>query len=121
MAQSKTNDNRVLKDNVKTEPLVVKTVSVAPSNAFAFVATAYSLQGKTASGERVRRGIIAADTRILPIGTVVQIYGMGTFVVKDTGGGIKGNRIDIYMPSVSDARKFGRRTIQLRIISKPKK
>ena len=98
MAQSKTNDNRV-KDSVKTTPLVVKTVSVRSTSSIKFVATAYSLRGKMANGQNVHSGAIAADPRILPIGSVVVIDGMGTFVVKDTGGAIKGNRIDIWMPN----------------------
>ena len=81
-----------------------------------FKASAYSLRGRTASGEYVRQGIIAADPRVLPIGTRVYIEGMGTFVVKDTGGAIKNNRIDIWMPSTANAIKFGRRTVQLTVL-----
>lgn len=117
LAQSKTNDSKSSRQ-AKTEPLVVKTASVVSASYRTFVATAYSLRGRTASGEQVRRGIIAADRRILPLGTVVHIEGMGTFVVKDTGGAIKGNRIDIWMPN--GAMKFGRRRVQLRVISKPR-
>jgi 3D (Asp-Asp-Asp) domain-containing protein len=115
LAQSKTSDSR----NAKTKPLVVKTVSVRSTNSLSFVATAYSLRGKMANGQNVHNGAIAADPRILPIGTVVAIDGMGTFVVKDTGGAIKGNKIDIWMPNRSNAIKFGRRNVILKIISKP--
>ena len=111
MAQSKANDNR----NVKTKPLVVKTSSVESTAYRPFVATAYSLRGKMANGQTVHSGAIAADPRILPIGTIVHIEGMGTFTVKDTGGAIKGSRIDVWMSG--GAMKFGRRTVKLRIIS----
>ena len=80
-----------------------------------FVATAYSLRGKTASGQPVRHGIIAADPRVLKLGTKVHIEGMGNYIVKDTGGAIKGNRIDIWMPSKAQAMKFGRRHVKLKI------
>lgn len=116
MAQSKTNDSEA-----KTKPLVVKTVDVRPTSSLKFIATAYCQKGRMANGQVVHSGAIAADTRILPIGTVVLIDGMGTFIVKDTGGAVKGNRIDIYMPNRRDAIKFGRRTVVLKIISKPKK
>ena len=53
--------------------------------------------GITASGRKVSEGMIAADTSVLPFGTKVWIEGLGVFVVEDTGGDIKGNRIDIYM------------------------
>ena len=102
-------------------PRVVRTASSAPVGSTQFTATAYSLRGRTASGEYVREGIIAADPRVLPIGTKVHIHGMGYFVVKDTGGAIKGNKIDIWMPSTRDALKFGRRKVHLTVIEKPSK
>lgn len=116
MAQSKANDSEA-----KTKPLVVKTVDVRPTSSLKFVATAYSLRGRMANGQTVHSGAIAADHRILPLGTVVIIDGMGTFIVKDSGGAIKGNRIDIWMSSAAQARKFGRRTVVLKILSKPKR
>lgn len=117
-AQSGASDSGIERE-AKTKPLVVKTASVESASYRTFTATAYSLRGRTASGERVRSGIIAADPRVLPLGTVVHIQGMGTFVVKDTGGAIKGNKIDIWMPS--GAMKFGRRKVQLRVVSKPRR
>jgi len=114
MAQTVLNDSR----NAKTEPLVVKTASVESSYK-SFVATAYSLRGRMANGQNVHLGAIAADPRVLPLGTVVFIEGLGTYTVKDTGGAIKGNRIDIWMPT--KAMTFGRRTVKLKIVSKPVK
>ncbi len=115
MAQTRLNDSR----NAKTEPLIVKTASVISSNYMSFNATAYSLRGRMANGQTVHSGAIAADPRVLPLGTVVHIEGLGTYTVKDTGGAIKGNRIDIWMPN--NAMKFGRRNVRLRVISKPVK
>ena len=75
--------------------------------------TMYCLKGTTRSGLQTRPGIIAADPRVLPIGTTVDLYvGLkyyGRFLVDDTGGVIKGAIIDIWTPSCADARKFGRR------------
>lgn len=82
----------------------------------AFSATAYCLQGKTAMGHGVRRGIIAADPRVLKLGSRVTISAgpwSGTYLVSDTGGAIKGKKIDIWVPGCSEARKFGRRTVQV--------
>lgn len=92
---------------------VVKTVSSKMVGARTFIATAYSLRGKTASGEMVRSGIVAADPRVFPIGSVIYIEGMGTFVVKDTGANIKGNRLDIWMSSSQLALRFGRKSVQV--------
>ena len=89
-----------------------------------FQATAYSLKGRTASGEYVRPGIIAADPRVLPLGTVVQIKAgryTGTYTVKDTGGRIKGRKIDIYIPSYKEAKAFGKRKIKIKVIDKSRR
>lgn len=67
-----------------------------------------------ANGQRVHSGAIAADPRVLPIGSKVHIEGMGNFTVKDTGGAIRGRRIDIWMPSKSAAMRFGRRQVLLK-------
>lgn len=74
--------------------------------------------GITANGNKVRKGIVAADTSILPFGTKVYIEGLGVFVVDDTGGDIKGNRIDIYMEDMSAAINFGRQYRKLIILDK---
>jgi len=88
----------------------------------AFVATAYSLRGKTASGRMVSRGLIAADPRLLPLGSRVRLdhpgYS-GEYLVADTGGMIRGRRIDIWTPSSREAMRFGRRTVKLTVLSYP--
>src|SRR5690606_5056518 len=64
--------------------------------------------GITASGAHVQSGVtIAADPRVIPMGSKVYIENVGTRVVQDTGGAIKGNRIDVYIPNLSQARQFG--------------
>jgi len=83
-------------------------------------ATAYCLSGKTTSGERPRAGTVAADPRVLPIGTVLRIHPhRGLYTVLDTGSGLKGHKLDIYMPSCRKARAFGRRTVRVEIVSGP--
>ena len=86
-----------------------------------FHATAYCLKGRTASGQYTRRGVIAADPRVLPIGTVVQIHAgryTGTYTVLDTGGRIKGRKIDVYVPTYAEARRFGRQRIQIKVLGR---
>lgn len=111
------DNNLVPADDSK---LVNKTASVKSTGAGAsrgsFSATAYCLRGRTAMGHGVRRGLIAADPRVLRLGSRVVLNGggySGTYLVSDTGGKIKGKRIDIWMPSCSEARRFGRRTVQV--------
>jgi len=86
-----------------------------------FTATAYSLRGRTASGKPVRRGLIAADRRVLPIGTRVRLDAgsySGEYLVADTGGAVRGRKIDIWMPSTGEAVRFGRRTVKLTVLTR---
>lgn len=90
-----------------------------PTTLHNFVATAYCVKGQTASGLKVRSGIIAADPRVLPIGSIVRIVAgdqSGIYSVLDTGPLVTGRRVDIFMPEFSDAKKFGRRKIQIQVI-----
>jgi 3D (Asp-Asp-Asp) domain-containing protein len=71
---------------------------------------------KTSSGKRVRRGIIAADIRYYPYGTVMIVPGYGKGVVEDTGGAVKGpNRLDVYFTTRQQAIQWGRRTLEVRV------
>ena len=89
--------------------------------AVTYTATAYSLRGRTASGSYVRRGIIAADRRVLPLGTRVRLEAgsySGEYVVADTGGAVRGRKIDIWMPHTSEAMRFGRRPVRLTVLTR---
>lgn len=87
-----------------------------------FRATAYALKGRTRSGVWTKQGVIAADPRVLPLGTLVQVNAgqySGVYTVHDTGGAIKGNRVDVWMPTTKEARRFGRRNIKLVVLRYP--
>ena len=89
------------------------------SESRSFRATAYCLQGRTATGGGVRRGIVAADPRILPLGTRIQVSAgsySGTYTVADTGGAIRGKILDIWVPTCSEAVRFGRKTISVSVV-----
>lgn len=85
-----------------------------------YVATAYSLRGRTASGQYVSRGLIAADPRVLPLGTRVRIDAgslSGEYLVADTGGAVKGRHVDIWTPTSREAMQFGKRSVKLTVLS----
>jgi 3D (Asp-Asp-Asp) domain-containing protein len=87
----------------------------------AFRATAYCLKGRTAVGGSVRRGIVAADPRILPLGTRIQMTAgsyTGTYVVADTGGAVRGRILDVWVPTCSEAMRFGRRSVTVSIVGR---
>ncbi len=97
---------------------VVKEPHVAPP--ISYVATAYSLRGRTASGRPVSKGLIAADPRVLPLGSRVRLEAgaySGEYLVADTGGAVRGRRIDIWTPTSREAMRFGRRTVKLTVLS----
>jgi 3D (Asp-Asp-Asp) domain-containing protein len=93
--------------------------SVVLGPAQGFTATAYALPGRTASGQTVRRGLIAAD-KSLPLGTRVRLDAgrySGEYVVADRGSRVRGRIIDIWVPSNSEAIRFGRRPVKLTVLS----
>ena len=84
-------------------------------------ATAYSsqqpgLSNYTASGTICRRGVIATDPSVIPLGTKVYIPGYGYAVAEDTGGAIIGNKIDVAFDTVAECYEFGRQFIDIYII-----
>lgn len=60
--------------------------------------------------------IIAVDPKIIPLYSIIEIEGLGAFIALDTGGLIKGNRIDILFNSKSEATEFGKQIMKVRII-----
>ena len=85
-------------------------------------ATAYSWgcgngDGYTATMTPVREGVIAVDPEVIPLGTQVEIVGLGMFSAEDRGGLIKGNRVDIFMPSRGEALEYGRQMVEVRVIA----
>ncbi|GAE03243.1 TPA: hypothetical protein PTV43_000884 [Clostridium botulinum] len=84
-------------------------------------ATAYAGDGITASGNGTSRNpngysTIAVDPRVISIGTRVYVEGYGYAIAHDTGGAIKGNRIDLFMNSEAECNSWGRRTVKVYVI-----
>lgn len=76
--------------------------------------SAYCLTGKTARGGFTRAGIVAADRSVFPLGSYIELWVgdkySGRYLVDDTGGAIRGRRIDLWMADCDRARTFGRRS-----------
>jgi 3D (Asp-Asp-Asp) domain-containing protein len=93
----------------------------AARNRMAFQATAYSIEGRTASGVRSREGIVAADPAILPLGTRIRVHGAGEYsgeyVVRDTGPAVKGHEIDVYLANDREAKRFGRKPVEVEVLA----
>jgi 3D (Asp-Asp-Asp) domain-containing protein len=98
------------------KPVILETIAVP---ARAYMATAYSLRGRTASGRPASRGLIAADPSVLPLGTRVRLEAgswSGEYVVADTGGAVRGRKIDIWTPTSREAMQFGKRIVRLTVL-----
>lgn len=78
-------------------------------------AVAYHLPGRTALGISVRRGVVAVDPTLIPLGTRLHVPGYGKSIAADVGTAIKGRIIDLWMPTNAAARKWGRRTVTITV------
>jgi len=87
-----------------------------------FTATAFSIEGRTKSGRETRPGIVAADPKVLPIGSRIRVSGAGQYsgeyTVTDTGRAIRGHEIDIFIADGAAAKRFGRRTVEVEVLKR---
>ncbi|MEH6917154.1 LysM peptidoglycan-binding domain-containing protein [Priestia megaterium] len=88
--------------------------------ATAYTAYCAGCSGITATGIDLRsnpnRKVIAVDPRVIPLGSRVYVEGYGEAIAGDTGGAIKGTRVDLFMASQSSALNWGRKTVKLQIL-----
>lgn len=75
--------------------------------------TGYALPGRTATGIPVGWGVVAVDPAVIPLGTRMTIPGYGEGVAADTGSAVRGATIDLWFPSLAQARAWGRRTVTI--------
>lgn len=71
--------------------------------------------GITYDGTRVKRGVIAADLKLFPLGTRFEVPGYGYGIVRDRGSHIIGKHIDLYFETHSRALKWGRRVLKVKV------
>ncbi|MDQ0204801.1 G5 domain-containing protein [Pectinatus haikarae] len=90
-------------------------VAMIHVQASAYLPTDGSGSGYTATGMPARRGVVAVDPNVIPLGTRLYIPGYGEAVAADTGG-FSGNMIDICMESYTEAINWGRRNINIYIL-----
>ena len=122
--------SEITKDPVKEVVEVgTKKGTVAPNGKNAkrvivMQATAYdpTAGSKTAMGTRARVGAVAVDPKVIPLGSKLYIESMDGFAsygyatAEDTGGAIKGNRIDLFYNSNAEANRFGRRNVKVYVL-----
>ncbi|KZE36128.1 hypothetical protein AV656_15615 [Bhargavaea cecembensis] len=88
--------------------------------ATAYTASCNGCSGITATGINLKANpgakVIAVDPSVIPLGSKVWVEGYGTAVAGDTGGAIKGNKIDIFVPTKDQAYSFGRKKVKIKIL-----
>jgi uncharacterized protein YabE (DUF348 family) len=89
------------------------------------VATAYAphhgrgVDGVTATGVPARKGVVAVDPKVIPLGSVLYVEGYGVAVAADTGGAIRGLRVDVCFDTPQEAYRWGRRVVRVYVLQKP--
>lgn len=131
--KQKKQEELVVSEKPSKEPVAVKTsVEVVGERSLTVEATKYSAldgaqSGITATGIDVRSTstyegmiIVAVDPNVIPLWSIIDIEGYGRAIALDTGGAIKGNKIDILTSDVQDAMNFGRQSINITIVREGK-
>lgn len=120
-----TKKDKVVAVGTKDLALQVSRGAEETGKEFYVTATAYTAycngcSGRTATGLNLRANpnmkVIAVDPRVIPLGTKVYVEGYGYAVAADTGGAIKGNIIDLLMPSKAEAYRWGRKKVKIKIL-----
>ena len=104
---------------------VSRSTSTNDVKEFTVSATAYTAycngcSGITKTGINLRENsdlkVIAVDPNVIKLGTKVHVEGYGYAIAGDTGGAIKGNKIDVFIPTKSEAYKWGRKKVKITIM-----
>jgi uncharacterized protein YabE (DUF348 family) len=89
-------------------------------NSTAYTASCNGCSGYTATGINLHQNpnikIIAVDPSVIPLGTKVYVEGYGYAIAADTGSAIKGHKIDVFFATKSEAYRWGRRTVKIKIL-----
>ncbi|MFS0656209.1 LysM peptidoglycan-binding domain-containing protein [Bacillus sp. 179-C3.3 HS] len=89
--------------------------------ATAYTANDGGISGITATGVNLNKNphakVIAVDPNVIPLGSKVYVEGYGEAIAADTGGAIKGNKIDVHLPSKSQAKNWGVKSVKVKVLN----
>ncbi|MEO4054422.1 3D domain-containing protein [Solibacillus sp. CAU 1738] len=124
---------KIVASTIYSPPAIVESteeIEPAPSDeesiemvvtATAYTAYCTGCSGTTAYGIDLRANpnqkVIAVDPRVIPLGTRVWVEGYGEAIAGDTGGAIKGNKIDVFIPSHDNAMAWGVKTVKIKVLN----
>lgn len=104
-----------------SKPKEQASSKVIKMEATAYTASCKGCSGITATGINLIKNpnlkVISVDPSVIPLGSKVYVEGYGKAIAGDTGGGIKGNRIDVFIPNKQDAINFGRKQVNVTILN----
>lgn len=107
------------KASVRKASLSSKDYKTITVKATAYTASCKGCSGVTAIGLNLKKNpnvkAISVDPKVIPLGTKVHVEGYGQAIAADTGSAIKGNKIDVFMPSKSKALNWGVKTVKIKI------
>ena len=116
-SKSKTNEQNISLNSGKEPNTGVEMIV----SATAYTAYCEGCSGTTAIGIDLRANpnqkVVAVDPSIIPLGSRVWVEGYGEAIAGDTGGAIKGNKIDVFIPSHEQAMQWGRKNVKIRILN----
>ena len=99
----------------------VKVIKVITVNASAYTLNFSRCTGITATGINLKKNpnqkVISVDPKVIKLGSKVYVPGYGYAIAGDTGGAIKGNKIDVFIPSQKAALLWGRKNIKIQILN----
>lgn len=109
-SQTKT-PSRATSDEVKTEFMATAT---------AYTANCNGCSGITKTGIDLKKNaqlkVIAVDPEVIPLGTKVHVEGYGYAIAGDIGSAIKGNKIDVFIPTTKEAYNWGRKSVKVKVL-----
>ncbi|BAL81901.1 hypothetical protein SELR_01930 [Selenomonas ruminantium subsp. lactilytica TAM6421] len=106
-----------MRPRVQTEMGMMAYSAAYTMEATAYLPTDGSGTGMTAMGIPAQRGVVAVDPRVIPLGSRVYIPGYGVAIAADTGGAIRGQKVDLCMETYGECMNFGRRSIEVYVLA----
>ena len=124
--QAPVNENKTSNNNQSVKAETNKQETKADSKEMTMKATAYTAQcngcsGITATGINLKQDrnakVVAVDPNVIPLGSKVHVEGYGTAVAGDIGSAIKGNRIDVHVPTKKEASNWGIKEVKVKVLN----
>jgi len=107
----------ILQNAIPTAAVGLELANMNISLTLNVESTAYTFTGnKTATGVEPKQGVIAVDPKVIKLGSKVYVEGYGYAIAADTGGAIRGNRIDVFFPTLRQCINWGRKAIRIYVL-----